>query len=153
MPTERDEKPVGPTEPAVGDRPAHPAPADPGPASSRAAECRIGPVATIRGAGAPADTSAPADDPRSRDTAPRPEVPSTQPETGSGTAPTAGAEPTRIVFTEDGPALVDGPVELVTADGAVIHADRFLVALCLCKRSRTYPLCDTSHRRHRRCDR
>lgn len=62
------------------------------------------------------------------------------------------SEPTRIVFTDDGPALVDGPVELVTADGAVIHADRFLVAICLCKRSRTYPLCDTSHRRHRRCD-
>ncbi|NKY57754.1 CDGSH iron-sulfur domain-containing protein [Nocardia flavorosea] len=58
-----------------------------------------------------------------------------------------------MVFTEDGPALVDGPVELVTADGAVIRADRFLVAICLCKRSRAYPLCDTSHRRHRRCDR
>ena len=65
----------------------------------------------------------------------------------------AGTESTRIVFTEDGPALVDGPVELVTADGAVIRADRFLVAICLCKRSRTYPLCDTSHRRHPRCHR
>ncbi|MFI5720248.1 CDGSH iron-sulfur domain-containing protein [Nocardia sp. NPDC051750] len=61
------------------------------------------------------------------------------------------ARPTRIVFTEDGPALVDGPVELVGADGEIIHADRFVVAICLCKRSRTYPLCDTSHRRRRRC--
>ncbi|MFI1464862.1 CDGSH iron-sulfur domain-containing protein [Nocardia carnea] len=76
-----------------------------------------------------------------------------QPETDAGTASGRGTEPTRIVFTEDGPALVDGPVELVTADGAVIHADRFLVAICLCKRSRTYPLCDTSHRRHRRGER
>lgn len=60
------------------------------------------------------------------------------------------AEPTRIRFTDDGPALVDGPVELVTADGDTIRSDRFLVAICLCKRSRTYPLCDTSHRRRRR---
>ncbi|MEU1982880.1 CDGSH iron-sulfur domain-containing protein [Nocardia sp. NPDC019395] len=61
------------------------------------------------------------------------------------------AEPTRIVFTEDGPALVDGPVELVAPDGTVTRADRFLVAICLCKRSRSYPLCDTSHRHRRRC--
>lgn len=55
-----------------------------------------------------------------------------------------------MTFTPDGPVLVEGPVDLVTADGREIHADRFLVAICLCKRSRTYPLCDTSHRRRRR---
>nr|WP_040834855.1 CDGSH iron-sulfur domain-containing protein [Nocardia brevicatena] len=60
------------------------------------------------------------------------------------------AEPTRIRFTDDGPALVEGPVELITPDGTTIRSDRFLVAICLCKRSRTYPLCDTSHRRCRR---
>lgn len=60
------------------------------------------------------------------------------------------AEPTRIRFTDDGPALVEGPVELITPDGTTIRSDRFLVAVCLCKRSRTYPLCDTSHRRRRR---
>lgn len=56
----------------------------------------------------------------------------------------------RIVLTDDGPALVDGPVDLVTADGTVLHCDRFQVALCLCRRSANYPLCDTSHRRRRR---
>ncbi|MFD4428725.1 CDGSH iron-sulfur domain-containing protein [Nocardia sp. NPDC058497] len=59
-------------------------------------------------------------------------------------------EPRRIVLTDDGPALVDGPVDVVTADGTVLHCDRFVVALCLCRRSSTYPLCDTSHRRRRR---
>ncbi len=153
MPTGHDEKPVGPTEPAVRDRPAHPAAADPRTPPPRPADSRSGPVAPPRSAGVPADTPAPADGPRPRDTAARPEVTPAQPETDAGTASGRGTEPTRIVFTEDGPALVDGPVELVTADGAVIHADRFLVAICLCKRSRTYPLCDTSHRRHRRGER
>ncbi|MFC9437381.1 CDGSH iron-sulfur domain-containing protein [Nocardia sp. NPDC057030] len=55
-----------------------------------------------------------------------------------------------MTFTADGPALVEGPVEIVTADGATIDCDRFQVALCLCKRSKIYPLCDTSHRRRRR---
>lgn len=70
-------------------------------------------------------------------------------EPAAGALANGTAEPVRIVFTEDGPALVDGPVDLVTAAGEVVHADRFLVAICLCKRSRSYPLCDTSHRRRR----
>ncbi|WP_406277782.1 CDGSH iron-sulfur domain-containing protein [Nocardia sp. NBC_00881] len=56
----------------------------------------------------------------------------------------------RVTLTADGPALVEGPVDLVTADGTTIHCDRFLVAICLCRRSKNYPLCDTSHRKHRR---
>ncbi|MCP2275431.1 Iron-binding zinc finger CDGSH type [Nocardia amikacinitolerans] len=56
----------------------------------------------------------------------------------------------RVTFTDDGPALVEGPVELVTADGKTIRCDRFQVAICLCRRSANYPLCDTSHRKHRR---
>ncbi|WP_229683605.1 CDGSH iron-sulfur domain-containing protein [Nocardia camponoti] len=56
----------------------------------------------------------------------------------------------RVVLTDDGPALIEGPVDLVTADGIVLHCDRFQVALCLCRRSATYPLCDTSHRRRKR---
>ncbi|PXX61672.1 iron-binding CDGSH zinc finger protein [Nocardia tenerifensis] len=56
----------------------------------------------------------------------------------------------RITFTTDGPALVEGPVEIVAADGTRIDCDRFQVALCLCKRSKNYPLCDTSHRKRRR---
>ncbi|MFB9904126.1 CDGSH iron-sulfur domain-containing protein [Allokutzneria oryzae] len=42
--------------------------------------------------------------------------------------------------------MIEGPVELVGADGAFTLCDRFQVALCLCRRSRSYPLCDTSHR-------
>ncbi len=143
MPTEHDETPADPAEPAVRDRPAQPS-AAPHTASPRTAERRIGPVVTP----APAEPPRPADDAGSRDIAA-----CARPETDPGTAVPSATGRTRIVFTEDGPALVDGPVELVTADGAVIHADRFLVAFCLCKRSQTYPLCDTSHRRQRRCGR
>ncbi|MEV0684973.1 CDGSH iron-sulfur domain-containing protein [Nocardia sp. NPDC050378] len=66
-------------------------------------------------------------------------------------APPSGNPPDRrrVVLT-DGPALIEGPVDLVTREGTVLHCDRFQVALCLCKRSATYPLCDTSHRRRRR---
>ncbi|MEV2222837.1 CDGSH iron-sulfur domain-containing protein [Nocardia vinacea] len=59
-------------------------------------------------------------------------------------------EPRRIRLTTDGPALIEGPVEFVTPDGRTIHSDRVVVALCLCRRSSNYPLCDTSHRKHRR---
>jgi CDGSH-type Zn-finger protein len=45
--------------------------------------------------------------------------------------------------------LVEGPVELVTEDGASVVSDRFLVAVCTCRRSKRYPLCDTSHRKRR----
>jgi CDGSH-type Zn-finger protein len=47
----------------------------------------------------------------------------------------------------DGPVLVEGPVELTGADGRTVLADRFLVAVCTCRRSKRYPLCDTSHRK------
>lgn len=46
-----------------------------------------------------------------------------------------------------GPILIDGPVEIVLDDGETITSDRFVVALCACRRSRRYPFCDTSHRR------
>lgn len=46
-----------------------------------------------------------------------------------------------------GPALVEGPVEVVLPDGSVRESGRPVVALCLCRRSRRYPFCDTSHRR------
>ncbi|MGI5422768.1 CDGSH iron-sulfur domain-containing protein [Actinomadura luteofluorescens] len=49
-----------------------------------------------------------------------------------------------------GPVLVEGPVEVVMEDGATAVSDRWLVALCACRRSRAYPFCDTSHRRRRR---
>ncbi|GLW57324.1 CDGSH iron-sulfur domain-containing protein [Kitasatospora phosalacinea] len=58
--------------------------------------------------------------------------------------------PPRIRLTERGPLLVDGPVDLLLPDGTVLHCDRPVVAVCTCRRSRRYPLCDTSHRTHRR---
>ncbi len=46
--------------------------------------------------------------------------------------------------------LVEGPVEVVCDDGSVAVSDRFVVALCTCRRSHDYPWCDTSHRRRAR---
>ncbi|MFB7288514.1 CDGSH iron-sulfur domain-containing protein [Actinacidiphila glaucinigra] len=55
--------------------------------------------------------------------------------------------PTRVTLTRDGPILIEGPVEVVLDDGRVVRSDRFVVAVCACRRSRKYPWCDTSHRR------
>lgn len=62
--------------------------------------------------------------------------------------PTASnREPRRITLLQGGPALVEGPVELMADDGTVVVSDRFLVAVCTCRRSKSFPLCDTSHRK------
>ena len=45
-----------------------------------------------------------------------------------------------------GPVLVEGPVHIELPDGTTVDSDRFMVAICMCRRSKTYPLCDTSHR-------
>ncbi|MEW2633031.1 CDGSH iron-sulfur domain-containing protein [Streptomyces sp. NPDC048389] len=58
--------------------------------------------------------------------------------------------PCRVTVTREGPMLVEGPVEVVLEDGTTVRSDRFAVALCTCRRSRTYPWCDTSHRRRGR---
>jgi CDGSH-type Zn-finger protein len=42
--------------------------------------------------------------------------------------------------------MVQGPVSIEMADGSVVESDRFMVAICTCRRSKNYPLCDTSHR-------
>ncbi|MGW0210605.1 CDGSH iron-sulfur domain-containing protein [Streptomyces sp. NPDC003233] len=55
--------------------------------------------------------------------------------------------PRRITVRRQGPLLVEGPVEVELEDGTTVSSDRFLVALCTCRRSRRYPWCDTSHRR------
>ncbi|WP_033825607.1 CDGSH iron-sulfur domain-containing protein [Kitasatospora sp. MBT63] len=63
-------------------------------------------------------------------------------------------EDTRVVLPDGpGPALVEGPVEFVLPDGSIRRSERPVVALCLCRRSKLYPFCDTSHRRHGRPDR
>ncbi|WP_313674039.1 CDGSH iron-sulfur domain-containing protein [Mycolicibacterium sp.] len=48
-----------------------------------------------------------------------------------------------------GPVLIEGPVRIELPDGEVVESGRFMVAVCTCRRSRDYPLCDTSHRRCR----
>ncbi|MFE3581127.1 CDGSH iron-sulfur domain-containing protein [Streptomyces vinaceus] len=58
----------------------------------------------------------------------------------------------RVCVDPQGPVLVEGPVEIVLDDGTVARSDRFMVALCTCRRSRAYPWCDTSHRRRERVD-
>jgi CDGSH-type Zn-finger protein len=60
--------------------------------------------------------------------------------------------PRRVRVVPDGPLLVEGPVELVTEDGETVTSDRFVVAVCTCRRSKRYPLCDTSHRKRVRVD-
>ncbi|MFD7911961.1 CDGSH iron-sulfur domain-containing protein [Streptomyces sp. NPDC059752] len=52
----------------------------------------------------------------------------------------------RVSVDPQGPVLVEGPVEIVLDDGTVARSDRFMVAVCTCRRSRAYPWCDTSHR-------
>jgi CDGSH-type Zn-finger protein len=65
--------------------------------------------------------------------------------------PTVG-EPRRVVVVPGGPVLVEGPVELVLPDGATVCSDRFMVAVCACRRSKRYPFGDTSHRRRVRSE-
>lgn len=52
-----------------------------------------------------------------------------------------------VIVTADGPVLLAGPVEIVLPDGRRVRSDRPVTALCVCRRSRRAPFCDTSHRR------
>ncbi len=58
-----------------------------------------------------------------------------------------------MVVNREGPILVEGPVEVVGDDGTTTRSDRFVVAICTCRRSRAYPWCDTSHRRRKPAER
>ncbi|WP_329130360.1 CDGSH iron-sulfur domain-containing protein [Streptomyces sp. NBC_01476] len=64
--------------------------------------------------------------------------------------PNGADRPRRVTVDRDGPILIEGPVEVVKDDGTVVSSDRFVVAICTCRRSRSYPWCDTSHRGHKR---
>ena len=64
--------------------------------------------------------------------------------------PAADRERRRVRVIPGGPVLVEGPVELVTPDGETVCSDRFVTAVCACRRSKRYPFCDTSHRRRSR---
>lgn len=68
------------------------------------------------------------------------------------TAPPGRPAP-RVTVTDEGPVLVDGPVEVVMEDGTTVRSERRVVALCTCRRSRIAPFCDTSHRTKVRADR
>lgn len=61
-----------------------------------------------------------------------------------------GEGPRRVFVTREGPVLVEGPVEIVLEGGRRVVSERAVVAVCGCKRSRCYPLCDTSHRKRSR---
>ena len=64
----------------------------------------------------------------------------------------SNAEPRLVRVVPCGPVMVQGPVRIEAFDGTVVESDRFMVAICACRKSKTYPLCDTSHRRRRRTD-
>lgn len=67
----------------------------------------------------------------------------------------AKAARSRVTLTDEGPMLVHGPVEVILPDGSQQTSDRAVTALCTCRRSRRYPICDASHRtrvRTRRSD-
>lgn len=55
-------------------------------------------------------------------------------------------EPRLVQIVPSGPVMVEGPVRIEVSDGSVVESDRFMVAICVCRRSNRYPLCDTSHR-------
>ncbi|MCV7153944.1 CDGSH iron-sulfur domain-containing protein [Mycobacterium pyrenivorans] len=61
-------------------------------------------------------------------------------------------EPRLVRVVPGGPVMVEGPVRIEMPDGKIVESDRFMVAICACRRSKTYPLCDTSHRRRQRGD-
>ena len=61
--------------------------------------------------------------------------------------PTAERGPRRVTVVPGGPVLVEGPVELCPPEGGLVRSDRFLVAVCACRRSKRFPFCDTSHRK------
>ena len=62
-------------------------------------------------------------------------------------------EPRTVQVVPAGPVMVQGPVRIEMPDGSVVESDRFMVAICTCRRSKCYPLCDTSHRCRQRPER
>jgi CDGSH-type Zn-finger protein len=56
----------------------------------------------------------------------------------------------RVEITGEGPVLVYGATDIATPDGDTMRSDRAVTALCTCRRSRRFPLCDTSHRNRQR---
>lgn len=55
----------------------------------------------------------------------------------------------RVRVDSTGPTYVEGPVEIRVDGGEPVLIDRFTVAICACRKSRRYPLCDNSHVQNR----
>ncbi|MET9497941.1 CDGSH iron-sulfur domain-containing protein [Streptomyces sp. NPDC006552] len=66
--------------------------------------------------------------------------------------PNSADRPRRVTVDREGPLLIEGPVEVTAGDGTTHVSRRFQAAICTCRRSRTFPWCDTSHRKRRRVD-
>lgn len=63
----------------------------------------------------------------------------------SGGEPSGDDEPLKVSFMENGPALLSGPLTIVSADGTpMFHAKK--AALCRCGASSTKPFCDGAHK-------
>ena len=58
----------------------------------------------------------------------------------------AGYEPAALKAAQDRGIIFIAELD----DGTRVCSDRFMVAICCCQRSKTYPWCDTSHRRQTR---
>ena len=52
----------------------------------------------------------------------------------------------QITICPDGPMLLRGDVEILTADGSPLPRRRRTVALCRCGHSGLMPLCDGTHK-------
>ena len=64
----------------------------------------------------------------------------------------SAGEARTVRVVPSGPVMVQGPVRIEMPDGSVVESDRFMVAICACRRSKNYPLCDTSHRKRQRTE-
>lgn len=51
-----------------------------------------------------------------------------------------------IVVLNNGPLLINEPVNLVDHEGVAIQATKFPIALCRCGLSQHKPLCDGAHK-------
>jgi CDGSH-type Zn-finger protein len=54
--------------------------------------------------------------------------------------------PVTIVACTDGPLLVRGEIEIVSADGLPVPQHRKTIALCRCGASTIKPFCDGTHK-------
>ena len=63
--------------------------------------------------------------------------------------PGARTEMVRVRVDPQGPTYVEGPVEICVDGEEPLVVDRFRVAICSCRCSARYPLCDGTHNKTR----